>query len=143
VLLGPDGVRVDQGLGEYVPEWLGPDVLLAAAVFLSAGTGTRVMKAQMMTAAADRLGLWRRLERRIPLLSELTLGGNDPQSAGVVLLHSAARHRTQNEDEPPVAADDARDAMHVRILAQFPGRRQSVRKLVSGALRAGLHQHHL
>jgi hypothetical protein len=112
VLPGIDGVRVDQRLSEYVAEWFGPDVLLAPAAVFSARAGARIMKAQMMAAAADRLRLWWRYERRIAPRSEFSLGGNDPEPAGVMLLQRAARHRTQNEDQPPVAGYEARDAVH-------------------------------
>src|SRR5215469_11339005 len=93
VSLGFDGVRIDQRLREHVPERLGSDVLLAAAALLSAGAGTRVVKAQVMAAAADRLGLWRRHLGRAPLLSELALGGKYPQPTAVVLLERASAHR--------------------------------------------------
>ena len=83
------------------------------------------MKAQMVAASADRLGLRRRLQRSLLLLGEFSLGSQDGEPATVMLLEGTTEHWRDNKDQPPVATDERGDVVHVAILPYRSARQQS------------------
>jgi len=115
---------INERLGEYVPERLGPDILLAAAAVLGARPSARIVKAQVVAAAADGLRLGWRLERRAPLLRQVGFGGDDLQAPGVMALQRTAGHGADDEDKPP----EAQEVHHAAIFPQWCS---------NGKLRAG------
>jgi len=110
-----DQPRVNEWLGEHVPERLRPDVLLAATAIFRARAGTGIVKAQVVAAAADGLGLGRGLKGGAPLLRQISLGGDNLQAPGVMALEGTAGHGADDEDEPPVV----QDVHHAAIFPQW------------------------
>ena len=97
-------------------EWLGADVLLAAAILDRAAAGRRAVETQMMAAAADRLGVRLGLKRGLPLLLKVALGGDDGEPPRVAALQCPAEDGRHDEDQPPVVPGEADYGIHAIIL---------------------------
>ena len=115
---------INERLGEHVPERFRPDILLAAATVLGARPSARIVKAQVVAAAADGLRLGWRLERRAPPLCQVGFGGNYLQAPGVMALQRTTGHGADDEDKPP----EAQEVHHAAIFPQWCS---------NGKLRAG------
>jgi hypothetical protein len=74
------------------------------------------MEAQVVAAAADRLRLRWRTTGEGSALGQLALGGQDGKTPTVVLLQSATEDRRDDEDKPPVVADEICDPVHVTYI---------------------------
>lgn len=111
-----------------MPKRFWTHVVLAAAVVDRAGPGPRIVEAQVVTAAADRLRIRRRLERLALGLGQLALCVEYREPAPVVILQPAARDRRDDEDQPPIAADEILDAVHAFILPHHRKQQQSRRR---------------
>lgn len=101
-----------------MPERFRADILLAAAPLDGAHRGLRVVEAEVVTAAADGLRAGRPANRLAPRLGQFALGLQDSYPTAMVLLQCAAEDRRNDEDKPPVAADEVSYGMHGFIFPQ-------------------------
>ncbi len=93
--------------------------MLATAVVYGASRRVRIVEAEVMAASAYWLRLGRRLQPDAALLGQLSLGRDDGEPALVMLAQYPTCSRPEDERQPPVAADEAGNRVHVPSVPQL------------------------